>query len=105
MNILEYIKQHVPIENYIKDYTELKPCGVYLKGICPLSKNSNSEANCFTVSPKRKIFYCFDCKSGGDLFSLMNLIHNYSPIESITVLKEKYNIHIPEEMIIDGMDK
>ncbi|MGB8367592.1 MAG: CHC2 zinc finger domain-containing protein, partial [Candidatus Babeliales bacterium] len=79
MNIFTYIKQHVSILDVVREYTTLKPAGLYWKGCCPFH---NEKTASFTVSPHKEIFYCFGCHVGGDVISFIAKIEQCSQLDA-----------------------
>lgn len=57
-------------------YTELSPVGRAFVGRCPLHDGTTPPA--FYVDPVKKLFYCFDCKKGGDVFKFISAVHGIS---------------------------
>jgi DNA primase len=49
-------------------YTRLRRAGQQFVGLCPF--HSERHASCY-VHPEKKIFYCFGCGAGGDLFDFV----------------------------------
>ncbi len=95
MNIFSFIKNTVSILDVVNEYATLKKAGLYWKGICPFHQEKTPS---FTVSPHREIFYCFGCHSGGDVISFISKAEQYSALEAVNFLADRYNIEIPEEL-------
>lgn len=55
--------------------TPLRPSGRALKGECPLC---HDESGRFYVDPYKKLFYCFDCEVGGDVFKFVSAVNRIS---------------------------
>jgi CHC2 zinc finger len=49
-------------------YTRLRRSGRQFVGLCPFHSERHPS---FYVHPEKKIFYCFGCGAGGDLFSFV----------------------------------
>ena len=63
----------------------------YFKGNCPfLVHKKDGTLGQFVFSIKKKIFYCFDCHSGGDIISFYSKMFDKSPLDSANEIKEKY---------------
>src|SRR5215472_4609573 len=54
-------------------YTRLRRTGRQYVGLCPFHSERHPS---FYVEPKRKIWKCFGCERGGDLFSFLMLAEN-----------------------------
>ena len=59
VDIVETIRKYIPLEG---------GNGSYLEGKCPFDEKCGKS---FTVSPERKIFYCFGCHTRGDVISFI----------------------------------
>lgn len=55
--------------------TPLRPSGKTLKGECPMC---HDESGRFYVDPDKKLFYCFGCGVGGDVFKFISLTEKIS---------------------------
>lgn len=65
----DFIKRSVPIERIIGQYVELKPSTAgELVALCPFHREDTPS---FTVTPHKRIFYCFGCQVGGDAFTFL----------------------------------
>jgi DNA primase len=95
-NIFSFIRNKIEIEKVVSDYVLLKPAGSYLKGLSPFKKEKTPS---FTVSPNKKIFYCFSTHIGGDIIDFIKNVENCSKIEATMFLAKKYNIEIPKEFL------
>jgi DNA primase len=95
-NIFSFLRNKIEIEKVVSDYVLLKPAGNYLKGLSPFKKEKTPS---FTVSPSKKIFYCFSTHIGGDIIDFIKNVENCSKIEAAMILIKKYNIEIPKEFL------
>ncbi|MCC6591632.1 MAG: AAA family ATPase [Bryobacterales bacterium] len=63
------VKEHVDIARVIGEYVPLKKGGPReLVGLCPFHKEKTPS---FTVTPDKRMFYCFGCQAGGDVFDFV----------------------------------
>ena len=65
---LELIRERTNIVDLIGAHTRLKKTGARYKGLCPFHTDS---APSFTVDPDRKLWHCFGCGAGGDIFTFV----------------------------------
>jgi DNA primase len=93
-NIFDLVRNNVDILDVISQYVSLKPIGYYWKGFSPF--NSEKTAS-FTVSPSKKIFYCFSSNIGGDVIDFVSRMEKCSQLDAAKLLIEKYNINIPSD--------
>jgi len=64
------IKNSADIVEVIGRFVKLEQVGPHYIGICPFH---NEDTGSFKVTPKKKIFKCFGCGKGGDVFDFMEL--------------------------------
>ena len=77
----------VNIVEGIEAFVELKKAGGLYKGCCPFHEEKTPS---FTVSKEKKMWYCFGCQKGGDLFMFLRLKLGFeSDIEFVRRWKEK----------------
>ncbi len=93
-DIFFYLKEHVDIVDVVGHYVALNQIGNYYKGLSPFR---NEKTPSFTVTPDKKIFYCFSTHIGGDVVDFISRVENCSQIEAAHFLIEKYGITLPYE--------
>ncbi len=81
------------IEEVVGDFVRLHKRGVNYIGLCPFH---NEKTPSFTVSPAKGICKCFGCGVAGDSLSFVMKHENYSYVEALRYLAQKYNIEIHE---------
>lgn len=96
-DLFSYVKKQIDILSVIQDFTTLKRAGTYWKGKCPFH---HERTGSFTVSPHKEIFYCFGCQANGDVISFIMKIEHCSSKEAIEYLIKKYQIAVPQNIII-----
>ncbi|MDZ7697606.1 MAG: DNA primase [Deltaproteobacteria bacterium] len=89
----EEIKRAADIVELIGQFVQLKKTGKNFSGLCPFHAEKDPS---FTVSSDRQMFHCFGCKKGGDIFDFWMAYHNYTFLEALKDLAERYNIPIEE---------
>lgn len=92
--IVNRIRNKADIVEIIAEYLSLAKSGENYKGLCPFHPEKTSS---FVVSPKKQIFHCFGCGSGGDLFHFIMKIDGLSFPEAVTSLGKKYGIALPDK--------
>jgi DNA primase len=95
---LEIIKERVDIVEVISNYIKLKKKGVNYSGLCPFH---NEKTPSFVVSPEKKIFHCFGCGAGGNVFTFLMKIDGYTFVDSVKYLAEKCGIEINDKEMIN----
>jgi DNA primase len=92
--VIEDILNAARIEEVVGDFVRLSRRGVNHIGLCPFH---NEKTPSFTVSSAKGIFKCFGCGAGGDSVGFIMKHENYSYVEALRYLANKYNIEIKEE--------
>jgi DNA primase len=91
--IIERVRQAVPIEDVVGEFVALKRGGANLKGLCPFH---NEKTPSFSVHPGRQTWRCFGCNEGGNVFSFLMKINNMTFPEAVKHLAARAGIPIPE---------
>ncbi len=90
---IEQIRESADIVGVIGDYVELKRTGTDYRGPCPFHQGTNRN---FSVSPKKKIYYCFVCHEGGDVFTFVQKRLGLDWPASVRLVAEKSGIEVRE---------
>lgn len=97
MTIFDLIRQKVEIYDVVARRVNLRRLGSYWKGSCPFHFETDAS---FTISPDKKIFYCFGCHEGGDAVAFIAKIENVSQVEAAEIIIKDFSIAIPAEVVI-----
>ena len=92
-SVIQEITDRTSMSDVVGAYTTLKPAGSRLTGLCPFH---NEKTPSFSVDEEKKVFYCFGCHKGGDLFRFIMEIENLSFMEAVHYLGEKAGIEVEE---------
>jgi DNA primase len=95
-DLFSIIREVVNIADVVGKYVSLKPAGSYLKGLSPFQSEKTPS---FTVSPAKKIFYCFSTSTGGDVIDFVSRVERCTQLEAAKMLVEQYNIPIPQNIL------
>lgn len=90
---IERIRESADIVGVIGEYVELKRTGTDYRGPCPFHQGTNRN---FSVSPKKKIYYCFVCHEGGDVFTFVQKRLGLDWPSSVKLVAEKSGIEVRE---------
>ncbi len=91
--LLEEIKSHIDIVEFISDYVALKKSGQNYKGLCPFHSEKTPS---FMVSQTKQIFHCFGCAAGGDVVSFLMKHDNLPFGEALQYLAKKSGLKITD---------
>src|SRR5258708_2906339 len=67
------VKAHANIVGIASPYTSLRKVGNQYVGRCPFHSERHAS---FYVHPEKKLFYCFGCGAGGDVFAFVMRIND-----------------------------
>lgn len=90
------IKNTVDIVDIISDVVTLKKAGKNYIGLCPFHSEKTPS---FTVSPDKKIFHCFGCQTGGNVFTFIMKSEGISFPEAVRIIAAKCGIDIPAQRL------
>ena len=91
--VIEDILNSARIEEVVGDFVRLTKRGVNQIGLCPFH---NEKTPSFSVNAAKGIFKCFGCGVGGDSVGFIMKHENYSYVEALRYLANKYNIEVHE---------
>ena len=66
--IVEQVRDAADIVQVIGEYVSLKRQGTDYRGPCPFHQGTHRN---FSVSPRKRMYYCFVCHEGGDVFRFL----------------------------------
>lgn len=91
---IDEIREAADIVDVIGTFVPLKPSGGNYKGICPFHSEKTPS---FMVSRKKRIFHCFGCHVGGDVFKFISEYMKLNYVEAVHHIAKEYNITISYE--------
>lgn len=86
---LENLRERADLVEVITGYTQLKKAGRVFKGLCPFHQEKTPS---FTVDPDKKLWICFGCGAGGDLFTFVRQIEGLSFNEAAERLASRFGV-------------
>ena len=93
-NFIREVVDRTDIEELVGRYVTLKRAGANLLGLCPFHSEKTPS---FTVTPAKKMFYCFGCHAGGDAITFVRKINNLDYVEAVKALAGRAGMPMPEE--------
>ena len=91
---IENLKQQVDLYQVVADYVSLSRSAGAWKGLSPFSQEKTPS---FYVYPDRGFFYCFSTSQGGDAIRFLELKENYTFIEAVEALADRFNFKLEYE--------
>lgn len=93
--IIKVVQDRADILEIVSEYTSLKKRGDNYIGLCPFHAEKTPS---FNVDVEKKLFYCFGCGVGGNVFTFIMNKENLSFPEAVRYLADKYNMQLPENI-------
>lgn len=87
----EIIRDRIDIVELISAHTRLKRAGARYKGLCPFHREKTPS---FTVDPESKMWHCFGCGVGGDIYTFVEKIENVDFPEAMQILARKAGVEL-----------
>ncbi len=86
------IRDRSSILEVVSDYVNLKKAGKNYKGLCPFHSEKTPS---FMVNEEKQIFHCFGCGAGGDIFTFLMKVGNFSFPQAVEELAKRYGVRLP----------
>ena len=90
---VERVREYADIVGVIGEYVELKRMGSDFRGPCPFHQGTGRN---FSVSPKKRMYYCFVCHEGGDVFNYLVKRLGVDWPTAVKMVAEKSGIEVVE---------
>jgi DNA primase len=90
---VERVRESADIVAVIGEFVELKRAGTDYRGPCPFHQGTHRN---FSVSPRKKIYYCFVCHEGGDVFTFLQKRLGVDWPGAVRMVAEKSGIELHE---------
>jgi len=91
---IDQVQATADLVEIVGHYTQLKKSGANFMGRCPFHEEKTAS---FSVNPTEKLYYCFGCGEGGNLFSFVQRKENLDFAQSVEHLADKYGIVLEYE--------
>lgn len=93
-HVIDEIRDKSDMLSVVSEYVKLKKTGKNYVGLCPFHSEKTGS---FTVSPEKKLYHCFGCNEGGNIFAFIMKIENVSFSEAVKLLGEKTGIAVGKD--------
>src|SRR5215218_4298102 len=91
---IERVKEAADIVEIVSAHTDLRRQGERFVGLCPFHDERTPS---FSVDPREKLYYCFGCEAGGDVFRFVEEKEGLSFPEAVERLGERYGVEVERE--------
>ncbi|MCI2430664.1 DNA primase [Candidatus Acetothermia bacterium] len=88
-DLVEQIRERADFIEIVSRYVALKKSGKNYIGPCPFHADKTPS---FTVSPDKKLFHCFGCGEGGDLFQFVMKMEKLEFAEAVERLAQQFGV-------------
>ena len=91
---IDQVQAAADMVEVVGQYTELRKAGANYTGRCPFHEEKTPS---FSVNPTEKLFYCFGCGAGGNLFGFVQQKENLEFAAAVEYLADKYGVVLEYE--------
>src|SRR4051812_6220260 len=91
---IERVRAAADIVEVIQGHTELRRQGGRFTGLCPFHDERTPS---FSVDAAEKLYYCFGCQVGGDVFTFLQEKEGVEFREAVEQLADRYGIELGME--------
>src|SRR5437660_1483981 len=91
----EQVRDAVDMVDLVSSRTELRRAGANrFEGLCPFHEERTPS---FGVDPIKKVYHCFGCGAGGDVFTFVQEIEGLDFVGALEYLADRYGIELQRE--------
>ena len=91
---IDEVRKRIDIVDVISRYVTLNKSGKSYQGICPFHEDTDPS---LTVNPEKKLWYCFGCGAGGDVFKFIMEIENLTFPQAVEELGREVGVDLTTE--------
>jgi DNA primase len=91
--LIDQIRESADIVAVIGEYVSLKRLGADYRGPCPFHQGTHRN---FSVSPRKRMYYCFVCHEGGDVFNFLQKRLGVDWPSAVRMVADKAGIEVRE---------
>src|SRR5436190_2723268 len=91
----EQVRDAVDMVDLVSSRTELRRAGANrFEGLCPFHEERTPS---FGADPVKKVYHCFGCGAGGDVFTFVQETEGLDFIDALEYLADRYGIELQRE--------
>ncbi len=90
-SVWQEVKDRLAIEDVIQEYIPVQTQGSVYKALCPFHREKSPS---LVINSEKKIWHCFGCGAGGDIFAFVTQIENITKKEVLTKLAKKAGVEL-----------
>ena len=92
-SFIQEVVDRTDIEELVSRYVTLKRAGSNLVACCPVHSEKTPS---FTVTPAKKMFFCFGCHAGGSVITFVQKAENLYFPEAVEFLANRAGLPLPK---------
>ena len=92
-SVIDEVRDRTDIVEVVSQSVALKKVGNNFKGLCPFHSEKTPS---FTVSPEKRIYHCFGCGAGGNVFKFAMETQSISFVDAVRQFAESAGVAIPK---------
>src|SRR3954454_15143689 len=91
---IDRVRDAADMVHLVAEKTDLRRVGSRWSGLCPFHDERTPS---FSVNPEEKLYYCFGCGEGGDVFKFVQQTEGLEFQESVELLAERSGVRVERE--------
>jgi DNA primase len=91
---IDQVQAAADMVDLVGQYTQLRKAGANFSGRCPFHEERTPS---FSVNPVEKLFYCFGCGAGGNVFGFVQQKENLDFAAAVEYLADRYGVALEYE--------
>src|SRR3954454_10692983 len=91
---IDRVRDAADMVHLVAEKTDLRRVGSRWSGLCPFHDERTPS---FSVNPEEKLYYCFGCGEGGDVFKFVQQTEGLEFQESVELLAERFGVQVERE--------
>jgi DNA primase len=91
---VDRVREAADIVEIVSAHTDLRRQGARWVGLCPFHEERTPS---FSVEPGDKLYYCFGCGAGGDVFGFVQEKEGVGFPEAVELLAQRYGVELARE--------
>ena len=88
---IERVRTAADMVEVVSAHTELRQRGVRWLGLCPFHDERTPS---FSVDPAEKLYYCFGCQAGGNIFTFLEEKEGLDFRDAVEQLADRYGVEL-----------
>ncbi len=91
---INQVREAVDMVAEVGRYTDLRRAGGQMMGLCPFH---DEDSPSFSVEPQDKLYHCFGCGVGGDIFEFVMEKEGLNFSEAVEALADRYGVELQRD--------